>query len=234
MSDVRTADRRATRTLDARQERRLRWLVRGGVAVIRVLAATWRIRVVDYGPIAAARREGRPLVFSLWHGELLPLLWQHRGEGVRVLISEHRDGELVARAAEALGYRTVRGSTSRGGGRALLELVRVLREGSDIAVTPDGPRGPARRFAPGAIIAAQRAGAPIVCVAVHAPRAWRLRSWDRFVIPKPFARLTIAYAEPTFVQADTVREAAGEAARFEALHEAAAARAAAAHDSPDA
>src|SRR5690606_17014476 len=163
---------------------------------------------------------------SLWHGELMPLLWQHRGEGVRVLISEHRDGEIVARVAESLGFgTTVRGSTSRGGGRALLELVRVLRAGSEIAVTPDGPRGPARKFAPGALIAAHRAGAPIVCVAVHASSGWNLRSWDSFLIPKPFARVTFAYTAPETVVAESVRDAAAAAPHFEDLH-AAAARAA--------
>jgi lysophospholipid acyltransferase (LPLAT)-like uncharacterized protein len=203
---------------DARQARRVARMVAAGSLVLRALARTWRIRTVGAEPLARLRAARTPVIFALWHGELLPLLWQHRDEGVHVLISEHRDGEIVARMAERLGFRTVRGSTSRGAARALLRVVRVLQDGGDIAITPDGPRGPARRWAPGALIAAQRTGTPLVAVSVSADRAWHLRSWDRFMIPKPFARLTVAYAEPTRVSALTVRDAALETARFEALH----------------
>ena len=202
---------------DARSERKIRWTVRLGVLAIRLLASTWRFRIRGDTGWRALRAAGRPVIFSLWHGQLLPLLWVHRGEGVAILISEHRDGELIARAARALGHHAVRGSTTRGGGRALVALVGTLRSGRDIAVTPDGPKGPAERYAPGALVAAQRASAPIIAIGVHVSRAWRLRSWDRFMIPKPFARIDVAYAEPTWVDAATPREAAGQAARFEAL-----------------
>ena len=215
---------------EVRRDRRVARLVAAGSLALRGLARTWRIRTVGHEPVARLRAAGTPVIFALWHGEMLPLLWQHRDEGVHVLISEHRDGEVVARMAERLGFRTVRGSTSRGAARALLRMVRVLEGGGDVAITPDGPRGPARQWAPGALIAAQRTGTPLVAVSVTADRAWHLRSWDRFMIPKPFARLTVAYAEPTRVDATTVREAALEAARFEALHQRADALAAGAPD----
>ncbi|NUQ20608.1 MAG: DUF374 domain-containing protein, partial [Gemmatimonadaceae bacterium] len=141
-----------------------RWIVRLGVLLIRALALTWRIRVVNDAGLKAERAARRPVIFSLWHGQMLPLLYQHRGEGVAVLISEHRDGEMIARAAAGLGFETVRGSTSRGAARALIGLVRTLNDGRDVAVTPDGPRGPAKSFAPGALVAAQRTGAAIVPV----------------------------------------------------------------------
>jgi len=134
-----------------------------------------------------------------------------------VLISEHRDGELIARVAEAFGFRTVRGSTSRGASRALVGLSRELLNGHDVAITPDGPRGPARSFAPGALIAAQRAGAPVIAVGVSAMPAWRLGTWDRFVIPRPFARVRIAYSDPITSNVPTARAAAGETARFQKL-----------------
>lgn len=208
-------------------DRRLRWAVGAGMVVMRLLARTWRIRVVGDEGMQRARKAGEPLIFALWHGELFALLWQHRNEGAKVLISEHRDGEIVARAAHALGFGTVRGSTTRGGGRALLEMVRVLQAGGEIAVTPDGPKGPAHRYAPGVLIVAQRSGVPIVCVALHASRGWRLNSWDRFLIPKPFARITVAYSEPTIIDAGSAREAAEQVGRFEQLHEAVSSRAAA-------
>lgn len=203
---------------DARKaERRLRWTVRLGVLVIRTLASTWRYRVINGEAVERLRERRTPLILALWHGQMLVPLWHHRGQDIGILISEHRDGEIIARIAEALRLHTVRGSTSRGGGRALVGLVRALGEGHDIAITPDGPRGPAESFAPGALVAAQRAGAPIVAIGVHAPRAWRLRSWDRFLIPKPFSRVTIAYSEATYVDAPSPRDAAGQAPRFQQL-----------------
>jgi lysophospholipid acyltransferase (LPLAT)-like uncharacterized protein len=196
---------------------RLRWTVRLGAALIRVLASTWRFRVANDAVIGEAHAKGQRLLYTLWHGELLPLLWLHRGEGVAVVISEHRDGEIIARIAETLGYATIRGSTSRGGSRALIGLIRELESGRDAAVTPDGPRGPAHVFAPGAAIAAQRTGAMILPTRATASRAWRLRSWDRFLVPKPFARVDVAYGTPTLVDASSPREAAEQAPRLQAL-----------------
>lgn len=171
-------------------------------------------------PTQRIRDAGKPVIFALWHGELLPLLWHHRSQGIAVLISEHGDGEIIARVAEALGYGTVRGSTSRGAGRALMGTIRTVQGGVDAAFTPDGPRGPARRFAPGALIVAQRTGAPIIPLRVSVRRCWKLKSWDEFVIPKPFARITVAYADPVFVDAATPRDAARQVDSFDALMEA--------------
>jgi lysophospholipid acyltransferase (LPLAT)-like uncharacterized protein len=198
-------------------DRRLRWIVPVGALLLRLLAATWRLRIVNGDYPRALRAAKAPVVFALWHGQLLPLLMMHRHENVSILISEHRDGEIIARVAERLGYHTVRGSTTRGGERALLGLARVLQSGGDVAVTPDGPRGPARRFAPGALVAAQRGGGTILPIAASASRAWRLKSWDAFLIPKPFARVTVAYATPTRVDAPTPRAAAELAPRFQEL-----------------
>ena len=199
--------------------RRIEWVVRLGTPLLRALAATWRVREVNRGPSQRLRDSGKPVIFTLWHGEMLPLLWHHRGEGIAVLISEHGDGEIIARVAESLGFGTVRGSTSRGAGRALLGTSRTVQEGVDVAFTPDGPRGPARRFAPGALIVAQRSGAPVIPLRVSVRRCWRLGSWDGFVIPKPFARITIAYGDPQYVDAATPRDAAQQTERFGALME---------------
>ena len=193
-----------------------------GRGFLHMLARTWRIRVVNGDYVRDLRREGHAFIFALWHGQLLPLLWHHREEGVLVLISEHRDGELVARAAQSLGYGLIRGSSTRGAERALISLVRELQAGHEVAITPDGPRGPAATFASGALVAAQRSDSFILPVAASADRAWRLRSWDRFMIPKPFARVTVAYGAPTKVLATTPRAAAEEGPRFERLLNAAA------------
>lgn len=185
-----------------------------GEVALRALAATWRYRIVGGETIEGLRAHNTPFIFSLWHGQLLPLIWHHRDQGVAILVSEHRDGELIARLASSIGYRLVRGSTTKGGERALLALVRELRAGREVAVTPDGPKGPARSYAPGALIAAQRSGAPIVPIAAHADRAWHLESWDSFMIPKPFARVTVAYGEAARVESPTTRDAQSEAPAF--------------------
>jgi hypothetical protein len=187
-----------------------------GRGFLHLIGRTWRFRVVNGGPVGDLRGK-QGFIFSLWHGHLLPLLWFHRNEGVQILISEHRDGELVARAARSLGYGLIRGSTTRGADRALISMARELQAGREVAITPDGPRGPANKFAPGALIAAQRSDSFIVPVAAVADRAWHLKSWDRFTIPKPFARITVAYGNPAKVLASTPRNAAEEGSRFEEL-----------------
>lgn len=188
--------------------------------LIRLLASTWRYRVVNEEALTKLRAAGAPFVFSIWHGQLLPLLWRHRAQGVSILVSEHKDGELIARFAESIGYGTIRGSSSRGAAGALLGLVRALGEGREVGITPDGPRGPACSYAPGAAVAASKAGALILPLAAHANRAWRLSSWDRFMIPKAFAHVTLAYGEPVRLP-DDARAAAAETPRLESAMNAA-------------
>jgi lysophospholipid acyltransferase (LPLAT)-like uncharacterized protein len=198
-------------------EQRVRWIVRAGTALIRLLAMTWRMRADNDSAVRAARASGQRVIFTLWHGELLPLLWYHRNQGIAVVISEHRDGEIIAQIAERLGYATVRGSSSRGGSRALIGLMRALESGLDGAVTPDGPRGPAHVFAPGAAIASQRTGVPLLPIRASAARAWRLKSWDRFLVPKPFATVRVTYGALTPVTAASAREAAEQAPQLQAV-----------------
>ena len=185
--------------------------------VLRLLARTWRFEVRNGEVLRRLRASRTPVMLLLWHGQMMPILWQHRGQGIAILISEHRDGEIIARIAHSLGLRSVRGSTSRGGARALLALSGVLTSGGDVAVTPDGPRGPAGHFAPGALIAAQRGGGAIVTIGAYASRAWRLKSWDRFMIPKPFSRVRIAYRGPVTVPPGSGRLASDRAAEFSAM-----------------
>jgi lysophospholipid acyltransferase (LPLAT)-like uncharacterized protein len=196
------------RAKEASRDPKIARLARGGAVLVKLLARTWRISASHDAEIERLRAAGRPIVFALWHGELLPLLYHHRSEGVTVLISEHGDGEIIARIAESLGYRTVRGSTSRGAARALLELAREVETGHDLAITPDGPRGPAKSVAPGVAVVANRSAAPVIAAGVFVQSAWRLKSWDRFLIPRPFARVSIAYSDSCFIEGTDSREAA--------------------------
>jgi lysophospholipid acyltransferase (LPLAT)-like uncharacterized protein len=181
---------------EKKKQRRIRWAVRLGPMLLRLLGSTWRFTRVNTQSFEQRRSARQPIIFAFWHAHMLGLLWKHRNEGIVVLISQHADGEIIARICEALGYRTVRGSTSKGGARALVEIDRLLEQGAEIGFTPDGPRGPARSIAPGVVYSAQRANVPVIPIVVRASRAWHLKTWDRFMIPKPFARVTINYGDP--------------------------------------
>lgn len=166
------------------------------IPVVRAVGSTWRARRIHperFDDLVAA---GQGFACMLWHEALLPLLWTHRHVGAVIVVSQNRDGQYLSDFAAAIGYRLVRGSSSRGAVGALLAAARELAGGAVVAITPDGPRGPRRDLKPGVLAAAQRAEVPIVPVHAEADRAWRLDSWDRFCIPKPFARVRIAYGEP--------------------------------------
>lgn len=167
-----------------------------GTPLVNALARSWRIRAHHEDRWASLRRSGERFVFLAWHEALLPLLWQHRGQGIAIVVSEAREGRYLADYASGLGYFLLSGSSTRGGTRALLGAIRALRAGHPVAITPDGPRGPRREVKPGVVRAAQREGAWILPLHVAAPGAWRLRSWDRLIIPKPGQHLAIGYGEP--------------------------------------
>lgn len=182
---------------------------RAGPPVARLLARTWRIEVLGAERWNRALEGTRPYVLLSWHEALLPVMWHHRGRGIAALVSEARDGEYLAGFARSLGYLLIRGSSRRGGGKALLRAIRALRAGTPIGVTPDGPRGPRRVVKPGALAAAERGNALIVPVHADSRPAWRAGSWDGFLIPPPFARVRVAYGEPFAVGVGGItREAA--------------------------
>jgi lysophospholipid acyltransferase (LPLAT)-like uncharacterized protein len=168
--------------------------------VLKMLARSWQIHLEHEERWREIHRAGRPHVFLLWHEALLPLLWQHRKQGIAIVVSEAREGRYLSDFAASLGYRSLYGSSTRGGARALLGAVRELQAGHTVAFTPDGPRGPRRELKPGVIAAAQRGGAVIIPLHAEAERAWRLHSWDRFVIPKPLTRVWIRYGRPFEVE----------------------------------
>ena len=193
---------------------KLDWKTRAAISVggflIKLMARTWRIRVEGREAVEAVRQSGQAVIFTFWHGQMLPLLAEHN-RPTTVLISDHRDGEIITQIVRGFGCRAVRGSSSKGAARALLQLSRTVNEGSDIAITPDGPRGPRHSFAPGAVVLSQRTGAPIAFMVCHTSRVWRLKTWDQFEIPKPFARITVVYGKPFVVATERARDAAGEA-----------------------
>jgi len=176
---------------------RARLLGRAGSLFIRLLAATLRLRVVGRENLRKAKADGAPILYVLWHGsQLLPLAW-FRDRGILIMSSLSADGEIQNASLRALGYRTVRGSSSRGGMRALLTMVRAMSEGGDASLTVDGPRGPLHQAKPGAVLLAQRAKAAVVPVGVHHRFVHRLpRSWDGYQVPLPGSRSVLVIGEP--------------------------------------
>ena len=170
--------------------------------LVRLLASTWRVRYS--GPGHPLQRSRSQWLAAMWHGRMLALmpLRHHRGRWLGVLVSPSDDGSLAAVALRHFRYRIVRGSLSRGGSAALRSMQDLLDHGGQLVITPDGPRGPRHTMNVGLAWLSRATGAPILPVACAVDRAWRLGSWDRFVVPKPFARVHVHYGEPILVPAD--------------------------------
>ncbi|MEA3187061.1 MAG: hypothetical protein QOD99_891 [Chthoniobacter sp.] len=185
-------------------------IARVGEVIMRLLIATLRIRVHDKSGILERSSE-RPILWVFWHNRLFlaPHLFE-RYLGARkgaALTSASKDGELLAEFIKRFGIRPIRGSSSRGGVAALREMIQVSREGFDVAITPDGPRGPRYSLNPGIVRLAQKTGAPLMPTSIEYSRAWRLGRWDGFMIPKPFATVDITLHEYHSVKETDTAEA---------------------------
>lgn len=166
-----------------------------GPFLLRLLGATWRVDWKGEEKLDKLRAEGGKLLYTFWHNRILPLVYVYRNRGVRIMISRHGDGELIAVMVSKLGYMPVRGSSSKGGMMAAREFASD-NSGYDLAISPDGPRGPRQVAQPGAVYIASRGGFNLIPVAAEASSKWELNSWDRFMIPKPFCRLKITVGKP--------------------------------------
>jgi lysophospholipid acyltransferase (LPLAT)-like uncharacterized protein len=175
--------------------------------VVGTLGATWTWRIDGEEYYDSLMKEHRPPILALWHGRILPATLYWRERGIVAMTSQNFDGEWIARLMSRFGFRAARGSTSRGASRALVQLRRELRAGHATAFTVDGPRGPARIAQPGAVWLAGATGHPVQPFHIEASRYWSAGSWDRGMIPKPFAKVAIAIGEPFLVpnvEAETV------------------------------
>ena len=172
-------------------------------ALLRALGATWRVEIHGHDPRTASPSDPARLA-ALFHESMLPCAWLYRDQRYSVAVSRSRDGDLIRSTLLALGYaEPARGSSSRGGSAALRQMVRLLGEGTTAAVLVDGPRGPARVAKTGIIAIARHSGVPIQPIAFSARPAHRLSSWDRSLLPYPFARVVVYYGEPIEIPEDT-------------------------------
>ena len=184
-----------------------------GFRLVELLGSTLRWKTEGLEHFDAIVAGGRQPVMAFWHGRILPATYYFRRRGIVVITSENFDGEWIAGIIERFGYGTARGSTSRGGRKALLQLVRDLAAGKPAGFTLDGPRGPARVAQPGAVWLSKATGHPVLPFHLEASRYWTLDSWDRTQIPKPFSTVAIAMGEPFQVASDA-DEGALERARL--------------------
>jgi hypothetical protein len=185
-----------------------------GYRLIQLLGSTLRWKTEGLEHFDRIVDGGFQPIMAFWHGRILPATYYFRDRGIVVITSENFDGEWIAGIIERFGYGTARGSTSRGGRKALLQLTRDLEAGRPAGFTIDGPRGPARVAQPGAVWLAKATGHPVLPFHLEADRHWTMNSWDRTQIPKPFSTVAIAMGEPFDVPADA-DEAGIERARLE-------------------
>jgi lysophospholipid acyltransferase (LPLAT)-like uncharacterized protein len=173
------------------------WLIAAlGYRIVALLGSTLRWRTEGLEHLAAVAAGGRQPVMAFWHGRILPATYFFRRRGIVVITSENFDGEWIAGIIERFGYGTARGSTSRGGRKALLQLTRDMAAGKAAGFTVDGPRGPAGVAQAGAVWLARATGNPVLPFHLEASRHWTLHSWDRTQIPKPFATVSLVVGEP--------------------------------------
>ena len=170
-----------------------------GPFVLRRLARTWKLSMHDAENYAPIESESTGYFMSLWHGRMMLGLSHHGKRQWVVLVSPSGDGDISQSVLEGFRYRVIRGSTSRGGTTALREMLKELERGSVLIITPDGPRGPRHTMNPGLAWMARATGRPIVPLGFAVDRAWRLKSWDHFTIPKFGARIAMVYGEPVRV-----------------------------------
>jgi len=173
------------------------WLVAG---LIRFVHMTNRWQVIRPEIPGAFWRDGKPFIVCFWHGRIMMMsyCWD-MAHPIRMLISDHQDGQLIARTNRHFGIKTVVGSSSKGGARAMRDMVRLLADGEYVGITPDGPRGPRMRASDGVISVAKLSGVPILPVSYSTSRGKHLGSWDRFLVAKPFGRGVIVWGDPIYV-----------------------------------
>lgn len=175
----------------------------GGLMILKILSATYRLRMVDPQHESRTLAKDGSLIYASWHQRFFPgITFFATRKPIAILISQSRDGELMARVVNILGWQAVRGSSSKGGSEGLQQLKHLARSGCKIGHIVDGPKGPFGVIKPGLLRIAQVSGMAIVPTITSAERRWTFKSWDRFMVPKPFSRVIIRFGEPIAIPAD--------------------------------
>jgi len=182
--------------------------------LIRLLKKTVRLTVIGDEHLRSLMENGGRAILAFWHGNMIIPMMRHIDEGDVVLVSEHGDGEIIARALKSLGYDLIRGSTTHSGAKALVDMRKRFESPGIIAITPDGPKGPYRELKSGAVILAKQTGVPILPISAYTNRPKFLKSWDRFHLVKPFVKCVLMYGKPIKIERDLSSEKLEEKRRF--------------------
>ena len=166
---------------------------------IRLIGPTLRIEAANEHRYREIIDAGHQPIIALWHNRIFAGEWYLRERGLAVLTSKSKDGEYIARFLTRFGFGAIRGSSSRGGVRGLVEMIRLMREGVPMAFTVDGPRGPRYVAKSGPVMLAKKTGNPILPFVIECSSYWQIKSWDRLQIPRPFSKARVLYADPIFV-----------------------------------
>lgn len=169
-----------------------------GTFIIRLLAATMKLEFLHEERVRAFWEKDERFIAAFWHNRLLLMGYSYRGKEIKILISQHKDGELIARVLKRLGFGSVRGSSTRGGAAAMREMVRASKH-SDIGITPDGPRGPKYVVQDGVIALSRLTGVPVLPLTFGSSKKKVFASWDQFNLPYPFSRGVFMWGEPIYV-----------------------------------
>lgn len=178
-----------------------------GATLIRLMGWSWRVHWENLDLERQLIAEYGGVIFAFWHSQMLMPSFTHRNRAIRIMISSSKDGELIARTVGNLGFVPVRGSSSRRGMRALIEMIRDGKQGHLLAITPDGPRGPRYQAQTGVVLLGKGSGLPVLSVGIAAKKRRKLNSWDRFCIPNFFTDVVIYYDQPVIVPPDIAPEA---------------------------
>lgn len=170
--------------------------------VIRILGWTMRFKVVNPEIQKSFVEKGIPYIGALWHGRLLMMPLGYEGKKLSFLVSPHRDGQIIGKALKHFGFNPIFGSSHRGGSSAFRQMVEAIRNGSDMCIVPDGPRGPRHRLQSGVIELARRTGSPILPISFSASKKIIFKTWDRFLVPYPFSKGVFIWGEPIYVDRD--------------------------------
>lgn len=171
----------------------------GFYLLIRVIGATIRFQIEGWENFESIERANKLPIYAFWHDRIFAGTYFFRNRGIAVITSQSKDGEYIARFIQRLGYGAIRGSSTRGGVGALVEMIKAMRAGTPTAFTLDGPKGPRYTAKPGAILLAQKTGNPIMPFVVECKKYWTIRSWDRLQIPKPFTKAKVIISTPIYV-----------------------------------
>lgn len=184
-----------------------------GAAYLHLVGKTSFVWAADPPAFLSLYRRRSPFIYAFWHNNQVFLAYHHRGEQVHIMVSRSKDGEYIAQVMKRMGLKAVRGSSSRGGGQALREILDRLQNGEQAGFTPDGPRGPVQTVHDGVIGAARLSGCPIIPTALSSRRKLVFNSWDKFVVPLPFSVITVAHGEPILIPKEMKDEDAKEKVR---------------------